>query len=88
MASNSEILNEKILEVIARKQSINFDKGQAVVSKYFDELLEKIKNISRSPRITAPGLLKQASIILRIVSTHLFASQKLFSHLHLQKLAL
>ena len=82
MASNSKISNEKNLKVIARKQSINFDKGQTVVSKYFDDLIKKIKNISKSPRITAPGLLKQASIILRIVSTHLLAFQKLFFHLH------
>ena len=51
MASNSKISNEKNLKVIARKQSINFDKGQTVVLKYFDDLIKKIKNISKSPKI-------------------------------------
>ena len=51
MASNSKISNEKNLEVIARKQSINFDKGQTVVSKYFDDLIKKIKKTSKSPKI-------------------------------------
>ena len=51
MASNSKTANEKNLEVIARKQSINFDKGQATVSKYFDDLIKKIKKINKSPKI-------------------------------------
>ena len=48
MANSKKIINEKNLEAIALKKSINLDKGQIVVCKYFNVLLREINNISRN----------------------------------------
>ena len=51
MANSKQIINQKKLEIIALKKSINLDKGQIVVSKYFDVLLREINNINKSSKI-------------------------------------
>ena len=51
MANSKQIKNQKKLEIIALKKSINLDKGQIVVSKYFDVLLREINNINKSSKI-------------------------------------